>query len=257
MALATKVIPGATMSTLSLSMIRVPDFGSIMIFGALIALTITWIWPLSGMARDLFAAHMFQHLLVMNVAALLIAVAWQSRDWRERESSILVARSWRAAKRVLTTLTAVTALQLAALWIWHMPVIFAAAHHSPVLQGIMQLSLFAAALLFWKTVLGRRNQPVWHRIFALLLTAKIFCLLGAAFVFSRRILYPTFGSPEDWGLSALEDQQLAGLLMVSSCALIYVAAAIALFARWLFTIETHRRERSQWTHDPHAAFIAR
>ena len=99
-------------------------------------------------------------------------------------------------------------------------------------------------------------RPVWHRIFALLITAKLFCLLGAAFVFSRRTLYPAFGNPEAWGLTALEDQQLAGLLMVSSCALIYVAAAIALFARWLFTIDARcgaaqpqisaRRDASCW-----------
>lgn len=171
------------------------------------------------MAKDLFAAHMFQHLLVMNVAALLIAGALRVRG--------------------AMTLPTAAVLQLAALWVWHMPAIFSVAHHSAVLHVLMQISLFGVALLFWMAIVDSRTYSLWHRIFALLMTAKIFCLLGAAFVFSRRTLYPAFGNPESWGLSALEDQQLAGLLMVSSCALIYVAAAIALFARWLFTIGPH------------------
>jgi len=186
-------------------------------FAALLVLSAAWVWPLALFAHQLFFAHMVQHLLVMNVAALLMAAAWP------------------AGKRRPISLPAVTAAQMAALWVWHTPAIFAAAHHSLAVQGLMQASLFAVALLFWKGIFDYA-RPVWHRIFALLITAKLFCLLGAAFVFSRRTLYPAFGNPEAWGLTALEDQHLAGLLMVSSCALIYVAAAIALFARWLFTI---------------------
>jgi putative membrane protein len=203
-------------------MVRSPALPSLAIIGALIALATAWIWPIPGMARDLFAAHMFQHLLVINVAAMLIAAA----------------RDWLPAVRHVTTLPIVTALQLAALWMWHAPAVLEMVHHSPVWQGLMQVSLFAAAWLFWRAVLGCWNRPVWHPIFALLITGKIFCVLGATFVFSRRPLYPHFGSPESWGFSALEDQQLAGLLMVSSCALIYVAAAVALFARWLETFPT-------------------
>jgi putative membrane protein len=222
---------------------------SFAIQGALIALSVAWIWPLREMARDLFAAHMLQHLLVMNVAALLIAVASQSYGPRGRDHVFPAVRS-SVAQLGLTALPVVTAFQLGAFWIWHMPTIFSAAHHNPVLHGLMQLSLFAAALLFWRAVLGSRDKPVWHKIFALLITAKIFCLLGATFVFSRRTLYPSFGSPEAWGLSPLEDQQLSGLLMVSSCPLVYVAAAIALFARWLAKFESFGREAHETTYRP-------
>ena len=89
----------------------------------------------------------------------------------------------------------------------------------------------------------------------MLITAKVFCLLGAVYVFSRRALHAGLGSPERWGLSALEDQQLAGLLMISSCAVVYVAAAIMLFARWLATIEMRSGWRSTGRSD--AAFFPR
>ena len=79
---------------------------------ALLVLSAAWVWPLAFFAHELFFAHMVQHLLVMNVAALFMAMAWP------------------AVKRRPMALPAVTALQMAALWIWHMPAIFAAAHHS-------------------------------------------------------------------------------------------------------------------------------
>jgi putative membrane protein len=219
---------------------------SLSALGASTALLIAWMWPLNGMARDLFAAHMLQHLVVMNVAGLLIAAVWQSLR-RERDWPSKLRRG---------ELPLVTSAQLAALWIWHIPAVFATTHHSPMLSSIMQISLLAAALLFWRAILRARGQSAWPSIFALLATAKAFCLLGAILVFSRRALYPAFGNPEAWGLSALEDQQLAGLLMVSSCAVIYVAGAIALFARWLATIEHNGRGPPQWARGSDGAIIA-
>lgn len=190
--------------------------------GAFLLLALAWIWPLRGMAHDLFVAHMLQHLLMMNGAALLIALAT-------------------APKRLRPDLPLAAAVQTAALWVWHTPKIFAAAHHSAVLQFAMQVSLFGVALFFWWAVLDRQARPLWQRVFALLITAKLFCLLGAIFIFSRRALFAETGNPHTWGLTALEDQQLAGLLMVSACTLIYVAMAITLFARYLFTAEPVQR----------------
>ena len=237
-------------------MIRVKAARIFAIIGAVAALSIAWLSPLGSMARDLFVAHMLQHLLLMNVAALLIAVAFPRALGRRGRAAALPPRGRQADRFELTALAPVTAIQVALFWMWHMPGVVAAVQPSHALHSLMQSSLFAVALFFWWAVLGRRNRPVWPAIFALLVTAKAFCLLGAAYVFSRRTLYPLFGSPQSWGLSALEDQQLAGLLMVSACALVYVVAAIWLFAAWFVPIESLRGERSRSTHRPHAAFIA-
>jgi putative membrane protein len=182
---------------------------------SLLVLAAAWGWPLGHPARDLFFVHMAQHVLAMNVAAVLAALALQS-----------------SAVNLQVPLTVATAMQLAGLWLWHMPTVFAIAHHVLVLDMLMKVSLFVAALVFWRAIL--RRGLAWPPILALLITAKLFCLLGAVFVFSRRVLYAHIGNSDAWGYTALEDQQLAGLIMVSSCALIYVAAAVALFAAWLF-----------------------
>ena len=74
--------------------------------GALIVLGAAWISPLGGLAHELFTSHMARHLVVMNVAAVFMALAWQ------------------AGKPPRAALPLATALQMAALWLWHMPAMF-------------------------------------------------------------------------------------------------------------------------------------
>jgi putative membrane protein len=246
-------IRGLIMLARRLSMIRVSNGRSFAMAGTLTALLLAWLWPLAGMAHELFAAHMLQHMLVMNVAALLIAAAF-SQKGRGSLSSRVVPRG--IGKLPVANLPVVTTMQLVALWVWHMPAVLTAAHHSPILMGLMQVSLFGAALLFWRAVLARDRRSAWPAIFALLATAKVYCLLGAILVFSRRPLYPAFGNPEGWGFSALEDQQLAGLSMISACAVTYIAVAIVLFALWLGTMDTPRGGQPRWTRGSGAALIS-
>lgn len=188
--------------------------------GAMVALALAWAWPLPVVADDLVSGHMAQHLLAMNGGALLLALAWQRLSG---------ARSGFGPRGLVV----VTALQFCLLVIWHLPALFAATHHSAVLQPLMQATTFSVAFLFWRAIVAAGDQPLWLRIVCLLVTAKLFCLAGAVLVFSRRAIYAGIGDPTRWGMTALSDQQLAGLLMVSACALIYVAAATGLFASWL------------------------
>lgn len=201
---------------------------------ALIALGVAWSPLLDhhghaghSLAAHGLAAHMLQHLVVMNVAALLAAKALR-----------LELRGWLAAP---------TILQAVLLWGWHLPLVFGAARHDLPLFALMQASLFGAAFLFWTAMLGHPVAKTWQAILAALVTAKAFCLFGAILCFSRRPLYPTHGERlggdglGSWGLSPLDDQQLAGLLMVASCAIVYVTAAVTLFVRWLGDVERRSR----------------
>ena len=185
---------------------------------AITVLVFSWVWPLALYANQLFAIHMVQHLLSMNVAALLFASVLRRNEW------------------LSFSLPLVATFQMVSLWMWHTPAVFIASHGNFQLDLLMKASLFAGALLFWIAILDYRANSLWIRIFTLLITGKVFCLLGAVFVFTRRPLYPIHGDPGPW-MSAIEDQQLAGLVMVSACALTYVAAAIALFVHWMFKVK--------------------
>ena len=95
----------------------------------------------------------------------------------------------------------------------------------------MQFSLIVSAAGFW-AALKRSSAPA--AVAALLATMVQMGLLGALITFSAAPLYaPHLLTTQAWGLSPLEDQQLAGLIMWAPASGVYLIAALALAARWL------------------------
>lgn len=208
----------------------------------LAALLVALVGPLEGAATDLLAAHMVQHMLLMVVAApLLILAAPQTallwglpQAWRRRLGKGMQALARHGAWRALRHPGVATLLQAGALWAWHTPALFNWASASWAAHSLQHLSFLAAACLFWSALLhplsrGRAGYAAglpW--IFLTLMQAG---LLGAILTLAPRPLYAA--RPEEWGLSALTDQQLAGSIMwVPGCAA-YLAAAIGLVAACL------------------------
>ncbi|MGE0716641.1 MAG: cytochrome c oxidase assembly protein [Alphaproteobacteria bacterium] len=170
--------------------------------------------------------HMAGHLLLMNVAAPLLAALMPAL--RRPFASVLP----------LATLG-----QIVLLWSWHSPAAMAAAMDDPWLHLAMQASLLLAALAFWSAVLAQRASGIGHGLMALLLTSKLFCLLGVLLTFAPRPLYPAILHHGGTGLAAdaLADQQAAGLMMLVACPASYVLAAIALAWRWIAARERQER----------------
>ncbi|MEX2628972.1 MAG: cytochrome c oxidase assembly protein [Tistlia sp.] len=163
--------------------------------------------------------HMTVHLALMGLAAPLLA--------------FLLLRQLRLPGRALAlvgSLTLASTLQVVLLWGWHLPGLLEPVLARPALHLLMQGSLLLGATWFWLAILSCRGAGRWRSILALLITGKLFCLLGVLLVFAPRALY-AFG--QGHLAPALADQQLAGLLMLTFCPLTYVAAGVAVAARWL------------------------
>ena len=108
-------------------------------------------------------------------------------------------------------------------WFWHAPAPYAATlgHHG--LYWLMELSLLATALLFWLAALDRRAPGALVLPTVIGVMAQM-GLMGALLVFAGTAFYePHAATTAPWGLSPLEDQQLAGLLMWVPGALPYLA----------------------------------
>ena len=169
------------------------------------------------------AAQMLTHILLMSAVAPLLALAAHRCLPRRRMRFVLPA-----------TVLPATVLQVALLWAWHSPPALDAAMRSGVLHTLMLLSLLAAASWFWWTIIDAGERR-WQAILSLLVTGKLFCLLGVLLVFAPRVLYGGLASGH---AGALADQQLAGLLMLIACPATYVAAGVVVAARWLGRIES-------------------
>src|SRR5690606_9227535 len=92
-------------------------------------------------------------------------------------------------------------------------------------------SLLGAAVWFWS---GVRHARAPAAVGALLATMVQMGLLGALITFAGQPLYaPHLAATLAWGLSPLEDQQAAGLIMWAPAAGFYLAAALAILGRRL------------------------
>ncbi len=107
----------------------------------------------------------------------------------------------------------------------------------------MDASLTAEAAWFWLAIYATPAAGRWRAIFALLVTGKLFCLLGALLVFAPRSLFGAMMlGPDAVPMSeSLADQQLAGLVMLVVCPLIYITAGLVLASRWFLTLEAQSR----------------
>lgn len=181
--------------------------------------------PLCALTSALFSARIAHHMALVAIAAPLQVFTLPPR---------LRDISWPPA------LPAAAAMVHAVLlWLWHAPAPYAAALADSAVFWAMEASLFGSALLLWSAILSRRTRLA-SSLGALLATVVQTGLLGAAITFARTPLYDYhIGSTTPWGLSALADQQLAGLIMWVPAAVPYLFAALALTtARLLQTSAT-------------------
>jgi cytochrome c oxidase assembly factor CtaG len=205
--------------------------------------------PLHALGEQLFVAHMVQHELSMAVAAPLLVVGrplvpmlWALPSAARRRIGRITRRhAWRSAWHLITLPLVAFLVHGTAIWIWHIPSLFQATLESDTVHALQHLSFFGTALLFWWTIIhahapGGRARAASFGIAVLLLfgTALHSGALGALLTFSRTVWYPAYGSAaRSWGLTPLEDQQLAGLVMWIPATFAYLVAALFLFTSWL------------------------
>jgi putative membrane protein len=178
----------------------------------LIAIAATPLFPLGPLA-----SHMLLHVAVMNFAAPLLA--------------IVVWRTWPAAFDRAPWLWIATIAQLALLWGWHAPPAHRAASQFIPVSVVMHATLLLVSLAFWALLTSMSARNRWQAVFALLITGKLACLLGAILIFAPRVLYAGSHEHHSGALLSLDDQQLAGLIMIAACPLSYVLAGVIMAAQ--------------------------
>ena len=208
------------------------------LFSFLAGLAILWVVacsPLAMLDDELLTAHMVQHLLIMVAAAPLVLLGAPGivfsrvapvHPLLQRIGALLAhpAFCWLAG-----TVTVIA---------WHVPVVFEAARSTAVLHAIERASFFAAGLLFWWPVIQPwPSKPRWPRwsIPLYLLFATMPCdALSAFLAFSGRLVYPHYlSAARPLGMTAIQDQELAGALMWTVVTFAYLAPAAALTVRFL------------------------
>jgi len=216
------------------------------------SLMIALVSPLDVLSDILFSAHMTQHELLMVIAAPLmvlgrplIVMLWAfGAGERQRLTgwtrTPTVARMWQGATGPVT----VWVLHALTLWIWHVPVLYEAAVRNDAVHIVQHLSFFGTAALFWWAIVHGRYGRIGYGVAVLFVftTALHSGALGALFTFGSQVMYPLYADRTSaFGVSPLDDQQLAGLIMWIPFSLTFLIVGLALFAAWLG--ESDRRLR--------------
>jgi cytochrome c oxidase assembly factor CtaG len=222
--------------------------------------------PLHEAGARSFAAHMLEHELLMLAAAPLLVLSWPiaAMLWafpapaRQALAGVGRSRLVGGPWRLLTDPWVATAVQAAALWLWHLPSLFDLALRSEPWHAAQHLSFLVSALFFWTAMLnGRRDRrSLGKAALCLFLTSVVSGALGAFMALSSSPWYPRYAAMgmTPWGLTPAEDQQLAGLLMWIPGGLVHAVAALLMIGAALTPAREGRRPAPDETlrQDAHA-----
>jgi putative membrane protein len=211
----------------------------------------TWLaadWPVHVVAERMnYSVHMVQHLLFAMVAAPLLLLGtpgWLAR-WVLRPPSVAF-RAVRSLSRFLPALIVFNVVLVLTHWPW---LVDQSLRSGAVHFGLHAL-LFVSSLIVWMPVLSplpeipRLAVPV--RAVYLFLQSVVPTVPASFLTFGQAPLYKFYvGLPHLWGLSTLEDQQMAGLIMKIGAGMLLWALIAVLFFRWAADEERKQRPRVQ------------
>ena len=202
-------------------------------FGTVIGL-LALISPLDELGDEyLFSVHMVQHLLLMFVTAPMWLIGTPS--WLidnivpDRFDKVVI----RLTNPIITFFVFVGVL-----YIWHIPAIYDLALASEAIHIFEHICFIGAALIGWWPVIGSSSVKIPKpapplRILYLFLLALPCTALAAILTFAPKPLYPFYElAPHIFGMSALQDQQLGGLLMWLPTHLILLLVLGITFIKW-------------------------
>jgi putative membrane protein len=213
---------------------------------AWLTLALSLLTPLHELGSRSFTAHMIEHELLMLVAAPLIAFSeplaiflWAlPKSWRHGAAqlghSTLFSRMWQSFSGLLSA----SIIQAVMLWAWHVPGLFDRALRSEGWHIAQHLSFVLSAVLFWWSIhrAARVHKNTGAAAAFLFFTSLHTSLLGVLMSFAASPWYAQYvalGLSGTGGLTPLEDQQLAGLIMWVPGGAVHAIAALVYFSRSL------------------------
>lgn len=190
--------------------------------------------PLHDLSDNyLLSAHMVQHMLLMLIMPVLLLIgtpAWLVRP-------LLEVRGVMTLARFLTHPGTAFTLYNVVFIGWHFPAAYNLALTDHGVHIVQHLMFMAVSVIMWWPVvnpvpeLARLNSPL--QLLYLFAFGIPMSVVSAFITMSESVVYPWYHeAPRVFALSALEDQQLGGLIMWVPGMLVYWGAVSVVFLRW-------------------------
>jgi cytochrome c oxidase assembly factor CtaG len=170
--------------------------------------------PVDYVAEELVIAHMIEHLLLGDIATLLLVLGLTGPLLQP----ILAIRAFDRL-RVLAHPLVAFPLWAANLFFWHIPALYDAAYGGAALHALEHTSFIFFGCLMWMPVFGPLPKPQWFtaawKVVYVIAVRFTGAILGNVLMWSGTVLYDRYAAGEQsWGLSPIADQSTAGVVMM-------------------------------------------
>jgi len=206
-----------------------------------VTLTAVQVGPLDNLADSVLVAHMAQHLILGDLATLLVVLGLTG-------PVIAPLMHFKPTRPLRVLCSPVPALVLWAvdLYAWHTPFAYQQAIRHDLVHAFEHLCFFWFGLLLWMALIGPLPKPRWFtlgwgKVLYVIVVRFVGAVLANVLIWSQTVFYPVY-KPTDagHGLSPLSDQNLAGgLMMVEE---ILLTTLILAWVFYRFAIQDEERQ---------------
>jgi len=187
--------------------------------------------PLDRLAEQAFVMHMVQHLLLIDIASVLMILGLTKVILRPATKRL--QRIERSAGFFGGPVFAII-LYVVVMWVWHVPALYDAALEAGTVHVLEHVLFASAGLLYWWHLLSpirsRRRLGGMGPVVYMLITKLLVGLLGIALTFAPEALYGFYENQRPiWGLTPETDQQGAGAVMAIEQSIVMGIALVFLF----------------------------
>jgi putative membrane protein len=192
----------------------VPLWRQLCFAGGLLTIFVALASPIAHIGEELVIAHMVEHLLLGDVATLLLVLGLTGPLLQP----ILAIRFFDRLRILAHPLVAFPFWALD-FYFWHIPALYDAAYAGAPVHALEHFSFVFFGCLMWMPVFGPLPKPTWFtapwKVGYVVGVRFAGAILGNVLMWSGSVLYPVYGAGERyWGLAPIADQSTAGVVMM-------------------------------------------
>lgn len=207
----------------------VPGWRIALFATGILTLLVAFVSPVHALGERMFSFHMLQHVLLGDLAPLALLGGLTGPILRP-------ALRWLYRFRFLANPFVALPVWAVNLYLWHLPFLYDAALRHDSVHALEHLCFFTGGLIMWLPVVETLPAPEWFGTGAKLgyiaIVRVVETVLGNVFFWSSSVFYAVYVHQNRlWGISAIEDQNLAGGVMMIEGSLVTLVALAWLFLR--------------------------
>jgi putative membrane protein len=227
-----------------------PGYGRLSLFvTSMVLVLLALLSPIDSLGdNDLLVMHMVQHMILLDLVPITLILSLNKVLLRPITRRIHTLE--RRAGFFATPVFAVIAY-VGGVYGWHVPGAYDLALRHTWIHALEHLTFSAVGTLYWWHVLSpirARRRLTGLGPLAYMVTTKLFIgALGIALAFLPRVIYAFYAhKPDYWGLTPLEDQSMAGLVMALEQSIVMGIAFVYLVYRMFSEAEAEQERRERY-----------